>query len=170
MKWQVVNNEWYNEIIGEKCMVMSDICMKFWSPTLLLLWIFQFILMDLRGGKNGVGLRIDNLLPFFTPLVGFWFRFGACIWFRSLHLGHQWLLGLTLTCVVSGYLMELTPLSCVLLRLRSVVLCLWLYKFVLGHHALALSFFSMVWGHLYLAFDSQVQNLASSVWIYAQSW
>jgi hypothetical protein len=29
---------------------------------------------------------------------------------------------------------------------------------------------SMVWGHLSLAFDSQIQSLASSVWISAQSW
>ena len=37
--------------------------------------------------------------------------------------------------------MELTPLSCVLLWLRGVVLCLCLRKVVLGCHALALSFF-----------------------------
>ena len=36
--------------------------------------------------------------------------------------------------------MELTPLSCVLLRLRGVVLCLRLRRVVLGHPALALSF------------------------------
>ena len=49
------------------------------------------------------------------------------------------LLGPTLSCVVSGALMELTPLSYVLL-LRSVVLFLRLWQVVLGHPALALSF------------------------------
>ena len=36
--------------------------------------------------------------------------------------------------------MELTPLSCVLLRLHDVVLCLRLWGFVLGHLTLAFSF------------------------------
>ena len=57
----------------------------------------------------------------------------------SLQLDHQQLLGLTLTCVVSGALMELTPLSCVLLRLHGVVLFLWLQRVVLGCPVLALS-------------------------------
>ena len=38
---------------------------------LILLWIFRFLLLDLRGGNDGVGLHIDNLLPFIIPLVGF---------------------------------------------------------------------------------------------------
>ena len=49
-------------------------------------------------------------------------------------------LGSTLTCVVSGAIMELTPLSHVLLRLYDVVLFLWLWWVVLGHPTLALSF------------------------------
>jgi len=36
--------------------------------------------------------------------------------------------------------MELTSLSCVLLQRHSVFLCLWLWRVVLGHPALALSF------------------------------
>ena len=36
--------------------------------------------------------------------------------------------------------MELTPFSCVLFRLRDAVLCLQLWRVVLGHPALALSF------------------------------
>ena len=42
---------------------------------------------------------------------------------------------------MSGALMELTPLSCVLLWLHRVFLCLHHRKVVLGHHALDLSFF-----------------------------
>jgi len=38
---------------------------------LLLLWIFGFILLDLYGGAGGIGLCINNLLPFVIPLVGF---------------------------------------------------------------------------------------------------
>jgi hypothetical protein len=38
---------------------------------LYLLWIFWFLLLDLRGGNNGVGLRIDNLLPPVISLVRF---------------------------------------------------------------------------------------------------
>jgi hypothetical protein len=41
------------------------------EETLHLLWIFWFLLLDLRGGNGGVGLRIDNLLPPIIPLVGF---------------------------------------------------------------------------------------------------
>ena len=47
---------------------------------------------------------------------------------------------MTLTCVVSGDLMEVTPLSCVVIYLHGVILCLWLRWVVLGHPALALSF------------------------------
>jgi hypothetical protein len=36
-----------------------------------LLWIFWFLLLDLRGGKNGVGLHINNMLPPVIPLVMF---------------------------------------------------------------------------------------------------
>ena len=110
------------------------------EETLLLLRMFWLFLLDLHGGNDGVGLRINYLHPFFIPLIGFWFKFEACIWFRSLHIGHRWLLGPTLTCVVSGALMELTPLSGVLLWLHGVFLYLWIWKVVLGHHALALSF------------------------------
>ena len=53
---------------------------------------------------------------------------------------HQQMLGPTLTCVVSGALMELTPLSHVLLWLCGVVLFLWLSRVVFSRHALALSF------------------------------
>ena len=52
------------------------------------------------------------------------------------------MLGQTLTCVMSGDLMELTPLSCVLLRLHGVVIFLQLRRVILGHPALALSFVS----------------------------
>lgn len=52
----------------------------------------------------------------------------------------QWLFGPTLTCVVDGALMELTPLSRVLLWICSVFLCLWPWWVVLGHLALAFSF------------------------------
>jgi hypothetical protein len=48
--------------------------------------------------------------------------------------------GPTLTCVVSGALMELTPLPRVLFWLRYVVLCLRLWRVVLGRPALAWSF------------------------------
>ena len=41
---------------------------------------------------------------------------------------------------MSGTVVELTPLSCVLLRFRGVVLFLWLRWVVLGHPTLALSF------------------------------
>jgi hypothetical protein len=41
------------------------------EETLCLLWIFWFLLLDLRGGNGGVGLRIDNLLPPVIPLVRF---------------------------------------------------------------------------------------------------
>ena len=43
------------------------------------------------------------------------------------------------TCVVSGALMELAPLSRFLLRLCSVSLCLQLWKVFLSRHALAVS-------------------------------
>ena len=51
------------------------------------------------------------------------------------------LLGPTLTCVVGGALMVLTPLPRVLFWLRGVVLYLWLWQVVLGHPTLAWSFF-----------------------------
>jgi len=35
-----------------------------------LLWIVGLILLDLGGGNSGVGLRINNLLPFVISLVG----------------------------------------------------------------------------------------------------
>jgi hypothetical protein len=38
---------------------------------LCLLWIVWFLLLDLRGGNSGVGLRIDNLLAPVIPLVRF---------------------------------------------------------------------------------------------------
>jgi hypothetical protein len=38
---------------------------------LSLLWIFWFLLLDLRGGNGGIVIRIDNLLPLFIPLVRF---------------------------------------------------------------------------------------------------
>ena len=41
------------------------------EETLCLLWIFWFLLLNLRGGNNGIGLRIDNLLPPVIPLVRF---------------------------------------------------------------------------------------------------
>ena len=41
------------------------------EEALLLLWIFRFLLLDLRGGNGGVGIHIDNMLPFVIPLVGF---------------------------------------------------------------------------------------------------
>jgi len=41
------------------------------EEALLLLWIFGFLLLDLRSGNGCVGLRIDNLLPFVIPLIGF---------------------------------------------------------------------------------------------------
>jgi hypothetical protein len=41
------------------------------EETLRLLWIFWFLLLDLRGGNGGVGLRIDDLLPPVIPLVRF---------------------------------------------------------------------------------------------------
>lgn len=66
--------------------------------------------LDLGGGHSGIGLHIDNLLAFAIPLVGFCLKVRTCIWLRSLQLGHQWLLGPTLICVVSGAFMELTSL------------------------------------------------------------
>jgi hypothetical protein len=39
------------------------------EETLCLLWIFWFLLPDLRGGNGGVGLHIDNFLPPVIPLV-----------------------------------------------------------------------------------------------------
>ena len=65
-------------------------------------------------------------------------------------------------CFVSGALMELTPLSPILLWLRGVVLSLQLWQIVLGHPKLAF-LCSIVWGRLSLASDLQIQNLASSV-------
>ena len=106
---------------------------------LLLLWIFWFFLSDLSSGNGGIGLCINNILPSVIPLLRFWFSVRVCIWFRSLYLSHQWLLSPTLTCVVSGALMELAPLSCFLLRLCSVALFLRLWKFFLSFHALAVS-------------------------------
>ena len=100
-----------------------------------------------RGGNDGNWIRINNFLPFFILLLGFWFKVRACIWFKSPHLGNQ---RSTLTCVVSGALMELTPLSHVLLWLCGVVLCLWLWQVVLSRHALALSFFLWFWNTLHL--------------------
>ena len=47
---------------------------------------------------------------------------------------------LTLTCVVSGDLIELTPFSRVLLFLRGVVLFLWLRRVILGRLTLPFSF------------------------------
>jgi hypothetical protein len=41
------------------------------EETLHLLWIFWFLLLDLRDDNGGVGLRIDNLLPPIVPLVRF---------------------------------------------------------------------------------------------------
>ena len=41
------------------------------EEALHLLWIFWFLLLDLRGGNSGVGLSIDNLIPPLIPLVGF---------------------------------------------------------------------------------------------------
>ena len=41
------------------------------EEALLLLSIFGFLLLDLRGGNGGIGLCIDNLFPFVIPLVGF---------------------------------------------------------------------------------------------------
>jgi hypothetical protein len=38
---------------------------------LYLLWIFWFLLLDLRGGNGGVGLRIDNMLLHVIPLSRF---------------------------------------------------------------------------------------------------
>jgi hypothetical protein len=36
-----------------------------------LLQIFWFLLLDLHGGNDGVGLHIDNLLPPIIPLLRF---------------------------------------------------------------------------------------------------
>jgi hypothetical protein len=41
------------------------------EETLHLLWILWFLLLDLRGGNDGIGLRIDNLLLPVIPLVRF---------------------------------------------------------------------------------------------------
>ena len=116
------------------------------SPTFLsgigvsLPLIFRLNILDLGDGHSSTRLHINDLLPFFIPLVEFWLRVGTCVWFRSLQLGHHWLLGPTLTSVVSGALMELTPLSCVLLCLRGVVIFLQLRRVIMGRLVLALSF------------------------------
>jgi hypothetical protein len=49
------------------------------EEALCLLWIFWFIILDLCGGNDVIELCIDNLLPPFIPLVGFYFRVGASI-------------------------------------------------------------------------------------------
>jgi hypothetical protein len=41
------------------------------EETLYLLWIFWFLLLDLRGGNDGIGLCIDNIIPPVIPLVRF---------------------------------------------------------------------------------------------------
>jgi len=41
------------------------------EEVLLLLWIFRFLLLDVHGGNDGIGLCIDNILPFVIPLVEF---------------------------------------------------------------------------------------------------
>ena len=40
------------------------------EETFLLLQIFQFLLLDLHSGNNGIELRINNLFPFSFPFSG----------------------------------------------------------------------------------------------------
>jgi hypothetical protein len=49
------------------------------EKTFPLLWLFGLILLDLGSGNSGAGIRINDLLPFAIPLVGFWLRVGTCI-------------------------------------------------------------------------------------------
>ena len=49
------------------------------EEALLLLWIFRCLVLDLRGGNGGIGLRIDNMLPFVIPLIEFLLTVGTCI-------------------------------------------------------------------------------------------
>jgi len=41
------------------------------EEVLPLLWIFGLNILDLGGGNCGIGLHINNILPFFIPLVEF---------------------------------------------------------------------------------------------------
>ena len=41
------------------------------EEVLPLLWIREILTLELGGGKNGTGIHINDLLPFFITLVWF---------------------------------------------------------------------------------------------------
>ena len=49
------------------------------EEVLSLLWILGILPLELGGGKNGTGVRINDLLPFDVSLVYFWLKIQTCI-------------------------------------------------------------------------------------------
>jgi len=105
---------------------------------------------------------------------------GTYKWFWSLQLSHQQLPGPTLTYVVSGALMGLTPLSCILLWLRGGALYLQLWRVVLGHpacplffkfidlksHFFCLNFYSILTVYQYTMLSKEMSRNSISSWMY----
>ena len=95
--------------------------------------------MEIGGDYHRSGFYVNDLLTLIGSLVGFQLKIRIGICFSVSHLGHKCLLYMKFIHVVSGALMELTPLFDVLLCL-PVTLVLQLQGFSLGGLGRALSF------------------------------
>jgi len=96
--------------------------------------------MNLGGNNGGTRFCMNDLSPFFW----FWLRVETRIWFKGIHLIHQWLLWATINSVMPGALMEVAPLTDIFLHLPIVLICLQLGIVFLRFPIFSLSFFLRV--------------------------